>query len=55
MGRLLSRLFLGDNDLRARLFQRGDTRELEPSDAMMVDVTGDKKDDLVILWNKDRR
>src|SRR5262249_3741977 len=31
----------------SRLFQRGDTRELEPSDAIIADVTGDGKDDLV--------
>jgi hypothetical protein len=33
----------------SRLFQRGEARELEPSDAIIKDVTGDGKDDLVLV------
>jgi hypothetical protein len=33
----------------SRLFQRGDPRELEPSQNLVTDVTGDKKDDLVLV------
>lgn len=32
----------------SRLFQRGDSRELEPSDAIIGDMTGDKRDDLLL-------
>lgn len=33
----------------SRLFQRGDTRELEPSDALAADLSGDHKDDLALV------
>lgn len=32
-----------------RLFQRGETREMEPSDAIIGDMTGDGKDDLGLV------
>jgi len=32
----------------SRLFQRGESRELEPSDAIISDMTGDKKSDLLL-------
>lgn len=33
----------------SRLFTRGETREMEPSQAIIADVTGDGKDDLVLV------
>lgn len=33
----------------SRLFQRGDSRELEPSDALIVDATGDGHSDLILV------
>jgi hypothetical protein len=33
----------------SRLFTRGEAREMEPSQAIIADVTGDGKDDLVLV------
>ncbi len=32
-----------------RLFSRGESREMEPSQAIIADLTGDKKDDLLLV------
>jgi len=33
----------------SRLFQRGESREMEPSQAIIADLTGDGKDDLLLV------